>query len=241
MYGINYEGKHSFKDFNVTILNTREISTPQKKKITVTVPFMSGSYDFSNLYNGLCFDERVIEYEFLIKESSSEKLEFKRMQLEAWLLSTNEKTILVDDNLRGYYYSAECREIEFEEINHIGKMRVTFVAYPFKFSNAFEGKLLWDDFNFELDTLQKTTFEIKGRKLVTIYNPSAINISPEIITNSEMTIIKKRISYNFPEGISYNFPVGKTCNNDFCLDKGKNILEIKGTGKIEIRFRREVL
>ena len=233
MYGINYKDKHSFKDFNVTILNTREISTPQKKKVVVTIPFMNGSYDFSNLYNDLCFDERTIEYEFLIKETSSERLEFKRMQLESWLLSSNEKTMLVDDNLRGYYYSAECREIEFEEINHIGKMKVTFVAYPFKFRDAFEGKLLWDEFNFELDILQETSFTIEGQKRVVIYNQSAINVFPVIIADSEMTINKERINYNFL--------AGKTDNTDFYLNKGKNILQIKGNGKIEIRFRREVL
>ena len=49
MYGITYNNKHSFNDLGLTVLNTRVIETPSKIKITETVPFMNGSYDFSNL------------------------------------------------------------------------------------------------------------------------------------------------------------------------------------------------
>jgi hypothetical protein len=48
VYGITYNNKHSFNDLGLTVLNTRGIETPSKIKITETVPFMNGSYDFSN-------------------------------------------------------------------------------------------------------------------------------------------------------------------------------------------------
>ncbi len=53
MYGISFNDKHSYRDFDITILNTRVIETPSKIKIKETVPFMNGSYDFSNLYGGV--------------------------------------------------------------------------------------------------------------------------------------------------------------------------------------------
>ena len=67
MYGITYNNKHSFNDLGLTVLNTRVVETPSKIKITETIPFMNGSYDFSNLYGSNCYTERKLEYEFLIK------------------------------------------------------------------------------------------------------------------------------------------------------------------------------
>ena len=85
MYGITYNNKHSFNDLGLTVLNTRVVETPSKIKIAETVPFMNGSYDFSNLYGSNCYNERKLEYEFLIKARNSTELEFKRMQVDQWL------------------------------------------------------------------------------------------------------------------------------------------------------------
>ena len=115
MYGITYNNKHSFNDLGLTVLYTRVIEAPSKIKITETIPFMNGSYDFSNLYGSNCYTERKLEYEFLIKARNSTELEFKRTQVDQWLLSSNSKTPLIDDNLPGYYYKAECISTEFED------------------------------------------------------------------------------------------------------------------------------
>ena len=113
MYGITYNNKHSFNDLGLTVLNTWVFETPSKIKITDTVPFMNGSYDFSNLYGSNCYSERKLEYEFLIKARNSTELEFKRMQVDQWLLSSNSKTPLIDDNLPGYYYKANPLSAKF--------------------------------------------------------------------------------------------------------------------------------
>lgn len=233
MYGITYREKHSFRNFGVTILNTRIIQSPAKKKIFATVPFMQGSYDFSNLYNGPCFQERILEYEFLVKATSSERLEIKRMQLEEWLLMANEKTILRDDNLPSYHYMAECSEVEFEEINNIGKMRVVFTAYPFKIHDEYEGELLWDSFNFEMDCLQETAFTVKDELQITIYNQGSVNVTPIIISSADMKIIKGNATYNVLKGTTNDY--------QFELNVGENNIVIRGNGAIEFKFRKEVL
>ena len=159
MYGIVYNNKHSFREFGLTMLSQREMQPPAKKKITVTVPFMSGSYDFSNLYNSSHFEERTLEYRFLTKVANVEALEAKKIAIENWLLNGNQKTVLKDDTLKGYYYLAECTNVQVEEMHTIGKIKALFTAYPFKICEDYEGKLLWDNFNFELDVLQETKFQ----------------------------------------------------------------------------------
>ena len=149
MYGITYNNKHSFNDLGLTVLNTRVIKTPSKIKITETIPFSNITYDFSNLYGYNCYSERKLEYEFLIKANNSIQLEFKRIEIENWLLSSNSKTSLVDDNIEGYYYNAECTSVEFEDMNNIGKLKAIFIADPFRIGSHYEGCELWDCFNFE--------------------------------------------------------------------------------------------
>ena len=233
MYGISYNNKHSFNDLGLTVLNTRVIETPSKIKITETIPFMNGSYDFSNLYGSNCYTERQIEYEFLIKARNSTELEFKRMQAEQWLLSPNTKTPLIDDNLSGYYYKAECISTEFEDLINIGKLKATFIAYPFRISTEYEGNNLWDSFNFERDVLQDTKFTVNGISSVSIYNSSVIDIEPEIIASSQFEITLDNKKYTVKAGTSKDYR--------FKFKKGANNLTLKGNGTIEFRFRKEVL
>ena len=233
MYGITYNNKHSFKDLGLTVLNTRAIETPSKIKITETVPFMSGSYDFSNLYGSNCYTERQLEYEFLIKARNSTELEFKRMEVDQWLLSSNSKTQLFDDNIPGYYYLAECISVEFEDLVNTGKLKAIFTAYPFRIGEVCEGDSLWDNFNFELDVLQDTKFTVNGSSSVNIYNPSIIDIEPSIIASSQFEIVLDNKKYTFGYGASKDYR--------FKFKPGNNNLILKGNGTIEFKFRKEVL
>ena len=233
MYGITYNNKHSFNDLGLTVLNTRVIETPIKIKITETIPFMNGSYDFSDLYGSNCYTERQLEYEFLIKARNSTELEYQRIKIENWLLSSNTKTPLIDDNIIGYYYNAECIGVEFEDMNNVGKLKATFIAYPFRISTEYEGNNLWDSFNFESDILQDTKFTVSGVSNVTIYNSSVIDIEPEIIASSQFEITLDNKKYTVKAGASKDYR--------FKLRKGNNNLTLKGNGTIEFRFRKEVL
>ena len=233
MYGITYNNKHSFNDLGLTVLNTRVIETPSKIKITETVPFMNGSYDFSNLYGSNCYNERKLEYEFLIKANNSTELEYQRIKIENWLLSSNTKTPLIDDNIIGYYYNAECIGVEFEDMNNTGKLKAAFIAYPFRISTEYEGNNLWDNFNFELDILQDTKFTVNGTSNVSIYNSSIIDIEPEIAASSSFEITL--------DGKKYAVEAGTSKDYRFKLRKGNNNLTLKGNGTIEFRFRKEVL
>ena len=194
---------------------------------------MNGSYDFSNLYGSNCYNERKLEYEFLIKTGNNADLEYKKIIVENWLLQLNEKTKLEDDNLKDFYYLAECESIDFEELNNVGKLKAYFVAYPFKNGKYFEGNNLWDSFNFELDVLQDTKFTVNGTSSVSIYNTSVIDIEPEIIASSqfEITLDNKK----------YVVEVGTSKDYRFKLKKGYNNLTLKGNGTIEFKFRKEVL
>ena len=233
MYGITFNGRHSFNDMGYKILSNREIKSPSKIKVKKSVPYMNGSYDFSNLYGGNCFTDRVLEYTFLLKATSNKNLEAVRMDCENWLMGTNEQTKLIDDNMNLYYYLAECESVKFEDMGLIGKLTATFNAYPFRLYGWVEGNDLWDRFNFELDVSQEVKFNIEGSKDIVLYNQGATHVKPTIIASSDMEIVKDDITYSIEKGTTNDW--------QFVLGVGENHLTVKGTGTIEFEFRKEVL
>ena len=233
MYDIVFNGKHSFNDMRLKRINATEHKAPTKNKIQQTIPFMNGSYDFSNLYGSATYSDREFTYSFLVEIENEALMNYRKIEIENWLLGANKKTILIDEDLKGYYYLAECIDIDFDNYYSFGLIDVTFTAYPFKISSSYEGNNLWDSFNFELDVLQDTKFTVNGSSNVNIYNSSAIDIEPTIIASSNFEIIKDNKKYVIESGESKDYR--------FKLKKGNNNITLKGNGTIEFRFRKEVL
>lgn len=61
--GITLHDKHSYRDFGAW-LKSKTIGIPSTIKITETIPYMQGSYDFTELYGEQTYDDRELEYEF---------------------------------------------------------------------------------------------------------------------------------------------------------------------------------
>lgn len=229
--GITKNNKHSFKDYGLT-LASRSISIPKKNKITATVPFMNGSYDFSCLYGEQTYEERTLEYKFNVIGANKIHLNMIGINVLDWLLDGN-KMPLYDDAIPDFYFLAECEEASFNENLSDGQITAKFKAYPFKISVRDEGNDIWDEFNFELDIVQETSFNVNGVLDINLTNSGIISAVPEVICSNDITIKKKNISYLFK--------AGKTKDYRFKLDKGINNLRIIGNGIVEFKFRKEVL
>lgn len=231
MIGIIKGGKHSYNDFGLTIRDNFS-TTSKKQKVTATIPFMNGSYDFSKLYGDEIYEEITLTYVFNLRASSKIDLDIKKIQISDWLLD-GLKSEFYDETLPGYHYLAECQQLNFEDEVFFSTVTATFIAYPFKISNLCEGHDIWDEFNFELDYAQQTAFVVSGVYNADIYNPSSKSVVPEVICSSDIEVIT--------DGITYKFTSGTTKDYRFKLNKGANQLTIKGNGEIEFKFRKEVL
>lgn len=232
MLGIYLNNKHSFKDFGLTI-KSKEIEIPKKNKIKETIPFMNGSYDFSNLYGGPTYSERELKYVFNLKARNKIELNSKKIAITNWFMENSIKKTLFDDAIPGYYFLAECEDINTNESGNYIDLSVTFMAYPFKIGDSYEGNNLWDSFNFETDILQDRSYEVNGSSTIDLYNLSAIDIEPVIISSSQFEIVLDNKTYIVESGESKDYR--------FKLKKGNNQMTLKGTGTIEFRFRKEVL
>ncbi len=97
----------------------------------------------------------------------------------------------------------------------------------------YEGHDIWDIFNFEEDYAQQTAFTITNPTEITLYNPSAISITPTVICTGDMAIQMNDTTYKFVAGTTKDYR--------FKLAKGESHMVITGQGNIEFKFRKEVL
>ena len=230
MSGFKFNKKHT-NEFGLILLE-REISPPSKNKIKSSVPFMNGAYDFSEIYGEQSFGERTLKYKFDVSHYNHELLMHKLSELQNWLLGTGQEK-LYDDDYKNLYFKAECTDISMIDDDYIGKVDITFTAYPFMVSDYYEGNEIWDTFNFEKDLAQEVKFEINNTKDINLINTGIIKVYPTIICDSDMEIIKDNITYKISKGISKSW--------NFALNKGENKLIVKGNGNIEFKFKKELI
>lgn len=237
MYGIEFNGKHSYRDFGITVAE-KEVGYPEKEKIKVKVPFSNVEYDFSEIYGEQTYTPRPLTYTLNVldknKINTTERINVIETKLSNWLMNSSGKQKLYDDSIPGYYYLAEVEGgLKFDELRNHGTLTVEFTAYPFMISDLHEGNDLWDPFNFELDVAQTTEFEVNGSLDVILYNVGTPSLAPEIQASSAMQIVK--------DGVTYNVPSGKSKSSDFKLQSGENNLSITGNGSIKFLFYKELI
>ena len=237
MYGIEFNGKHSYRNFGITVAE-KEVGYPEKEKIKVKVPFSNVEYDFSEIYGEQTYTPRPLTYTLNVldknKINTTERINVIETKLSNWLMNTSGKQKLYDDSIPGYYYLAEVEGgLNFDELWNHGRLTVEFTAYPFMISELEEGNDLWDPFNFELDVAQVTEFEVKGILDITLYNVGTPGLNPKIEASTSMEIVK--------EGVIYSVPSGTSKSEDFKLTSGENKLTIKGNGTIKFTFYKELI
>jgi phage-related protein len=238
MYGIKFNGKHSYRDFGVTLGVDKEIGYPEKEKIKVKVPFSNIEYDFSQIYGEQTYTTRTLTYTLNVldknKINTTQRINLLETRLSNWLLNSNGKQKLYDDAIPGYYYLAEVESgLSFDELWNSGTLTVEFTAYPFMISELPEGHDIWDKFNFELDAAQTVEFTVNGTLDITLLNIGTPSITPEMEASAAMQVEK--------DGVTYNVPIGTSKSIDFILKPGENDLSITGNGTIKFLFHKELI
>lgn len=237
LYGIKFDGKHSYNDMGYTMPAERDIGFPSKEKIIVQVPFSNVEYDFSKMYGSQTYSSRELKYQFNVLKKGDytpQSMQVAKTKLINWLMSSSGRKKLYDDTIPGYYFLAEVESAaDFQDDWETGTMIVTFRAYPFMIAELHEGNDIWDIFNFDLDVAQTTDFTVNRSLQVNLFNAGTPDVVPEIITSNQMKITKDAVMYSVPSGILKN--------NDFVLKPGENVLKINGSGTISFRFYKELI
>lgn len=233
--GITFLGKHSYKDFGITI-KERKIGYPEPQYVIETIPYANGYFDFTEIFGNAIYKDRTIIYVFNIL---SENPNIKANEITNWLMGSS-RNKLYDDSEKGFYFEAQAQSWEFERKSSLlGELTVTFLTYPLKIRSTFDGNTDWDDFVFSTDTLQQTKFTINNEeKEIELINNSSVKINPFINCDTDTVSIILEDKTEIKIKKSSN---SKTYYYLFELERGLNRFKIKGTGNIEFIIRNEVL
>jgi len=215
-------------------LTGRSAPTPDEKEKKESVPFAHGSYDFSAILGERLFENRPLTYTFVVPMRDYDRRKYSQTTLENKLMR-GQIGILTDTHAPDYYYRGKCVSVSTTDNWEEMKLDITveFDCYPFKISEQPEGDILWDSFNFELDTLQPVEFNIDGSETIELINPGTPSVSPEVTASSEMAIQSGNQLFTFPAGTN--------TNRSLRLQTGENTLTITGNGTIKFTFRKEMI
>lgn len=213
--GISANNKHSFNDFNLCIAE-RKITPPSPKRITETVPYMNGEYDFSSINGEVALENGKLYYEFDIAELTTELMQQVKSSFLTWIYSIVD-TNICDDYIGNYYFSGSLDSIEWNEDFGKGTLGITFSVYPYMYSK----------------TETAIEFTVENEFIKNITTNSSHNIVPSITTDADLTIEKDDKIYTLSSG-TYK-------NEDFLLKVGDNNIKFGGNANVKITYRDEVI
>ena len=228
-----FNGKKLYDDYDF-IMTSLDVDYPELNRITQTVPYFNGTYDFTNLYGSSTWSERIITVRVRHKDTILRRDRLHAVyDMLAWWLLSQQNSPLKFENIRGVFTGRVTNISSKDAFMILGYIEIQFTCHPFRQFENYEGNLYWDPFCFEEDVLQDTKFSIDGAKEVTIYNLSSTDIIPKVICSSDMSVIKNNITYNFKAGESEDYR--------FIFNPNENKFKISGKGTIEFLFKRMVI
>ena len=231
---ITFNHKKSFDDYSLHLIDV-DIGYPEKKEISVTVPYMNGNYDFSSVYGEDTYSNRQVKVKFALKSPYNKTRTLLNIQYDKvvdWLFSSGISDLKID--YVEYSFSAKVKAISSKtKFLNTESIEVTFECYPFRKPELFEGDDIWDEFNFELDVAQSVDFNVVGSKRISLINVGAIAVTPTVICDTNLEVIHNEITYKFTSGMTKDYR--------FKLNKGDNIITVIGTGNISFKFKKEVI
>ncbi|MBQ9657145.1 MAG: phage tail family protein [Clostridia bacterium] len=208
-------GKRCYDDFGIYI-KERNPSIPTKRKNYQTIPGMHGSYDFSDLYGEVIYENRTIEYKFDITGWDVEDLDTERRKVMDWIVNINQ-TEIYDEYSPNYHWLGSYDSGSWKEDVEQGLLTVKFIVYPFAISNK------------KVEVNIESTSE---QKELLITNNSSHRVMPIVVTDDSIQITKGESTISLS--------AGEWEIDGFYLDRGDNTIFVRGNANVCIKYDEEV-
>lgn len=223
-------GNFDSEKFGLNLL-TRVPETMQEQEITETIPGKQGVIDYSMAFGQRIFQPYSIAYTFqkyiydVSKRAKEETL--LKNQIMSFGLSK-----LYDSNLpNNYYFLAKCSSDSVTNDPQYQKLTValTFTLNPpFAFCELAEGTDEWDNFDFDFDVSQETSFEFEIGEVACLINNGSVAVQPKITVVGEIIVECNEETFTFSAGTYENTLI--------YLLPGMNTLSMSGSGSISFEF-----
>lgn len=205
--GIDLQSKHD------AYLEGREITAPQIRRITESIPGRNGVLDYTLAITGYpTYENRIIRLILCIHKDEKAALEAARDNI--FKLVHGKRVNISFNDIEGIFTGTGQIETEEDGLRY-KRLTISVDAYPYRFTG--------------MKKIELTATADGVTKELEINMP----VSPNIENENEITIEAGNIAITKKAG---NFPV-----DELVLKPGNNQIKIKGTGKVKMQYEEGTL
>lgn len=255
IYGVTFNGKHSFNDFGLVMLSKNRPVLPEPKIVVDEIAGQDGEYDYSdcNPDGRTRYKSRTHEIEFSLKERDPALVRIKAHEIANWL-ACGEQQLVYDDETAVFYLARVVNKLDLEnQIVSVKRFTVQWKCRPYGFSVVDStqqiqfGQGLMLGYGYKLDMVP-LVFTVNGNKSLNIYNPGRY-VKPLIritgaFTNISFAVNGKTLTYGAAsasgtididcekqQSIKGSTNVNNNITGEYIeFNNGDNSLQIAGTG-----------
>lgn len=228
-------GQFNSKDEGFYLID-RSADTPSEKTVTENLNYSNGVLDFSNITGERFYNQRTITYKFSIFNVDYDTRKAIENKCKRLLMQPVD-TRLYDSHDRGYYWIGKAQSVKADDdaSGRTLSLTVEFSLYPFAIKNNTDVDTFddWDNFDLINDFMQPFSYSVQNTMDIDLMNIGENSLSPSVVTNGPITIIKN--------GQSYSFDTTKSKDYLFSLEPGNNHITVQGTANVRFIIQSEVL
>lgn len=208
-------------------LKAFKVPMPKPKTNYVNIPGANGSLDMTEIFGGVLYDDRNVQYVFDYI-GSYEDWEATLSDFANYLHGQKQKVIIAHD--AGYYYEGRL-SVEPSKTNHVtGEITVAgrMAAYKMeRFSSMEDWE--WDTFNFETGIIREYKDLVVDGERTLVVPGNRKEIIPSFICSTPMEVVF--------DGKTYPLPAGTSKVINIVIAEGENVLTFMGSGTVSVDYR----
>lgn len=226
-HGITIGTKHTWRDFGMMPMSRPFVESPGVKTEYVDVPGANGSLDYTEILNGVKYEDRKGSWEFVLSpDSTMYNWATVFSNLLSFLHGKKFQIILDDDP--NYYYIGRLVLNKWKSDQNYSTITIDYTCEPYKYPIGSTAEIQWKWNELFSNTIYYGTFVVEGSKARNLINSTEEDVSVAVTATSAVKV-------TLEDGTIVNISSGTT-EDALTLAPGDNFMTFEGNAEVTIDY-----